>query len=174
MDVTEQRLNVTDSSTPFEDDSDLSAVFETSGPATSGPETPGSASPSSERWAPPKAPRPISDEEYKPMTVEQVQKALRRSRASIYRYANTETGDLAPPIDPNRLNPEPRKRKEDPLLFAPSEVERFAKYVLGIKDITLEVQESPDYANQQLMKDILEELRAIRRLLERRDNGTSS
>jgi predicted component of viral defense system (DUF524 family) len=53
-------------------------------------------------------------------------------------------------------------------------VERFAKYVLGIKDITLEVQESPDYANQQLMKDILEELRAIRRLLETRDTPTSS
>ncbi len=106
------------------------------------------------------------------MTVEQVQKALRRSRASIYRYANTESGDLAPPIDPKRLNPEPRKHKEDPLLFAPSEVERFAKYVLGIKDITIEVQESPDYASQQLMKDILEELRAIRRLLERRENET--
>ncbi|MEB3209727.1 MAG: hypothetical protein VKL39_00165 [Leptolyngbyaceae bacterium] len=109
---------------------------------------------------------PLDDAAYQLLSVEQVQKALNRSRASIYRYANTESGELNPPIDPNRLNPEPRRHKEEPLKFALSEVERFAKHVLGIRGITIEVQESPDYANQELMKAILDELKAIRALLE--------
>jgi hypothetical protein len=107
-----------------------------------------------------------NDAAYQLLSVEQVQKALKRSRASIYRYANTESGELNPPIDPNRLNPEPRRHKDDPLKFALSEVERFAKHVLGIRGITIEVQESPDYVNQELMKAILDELKAIRSLLE--------
>ncbi len=111
---------------------------------------------------------PSSDDVYKLMTVDQVQKALNRSRASVYRYANTESGELNPPIDPKRLNPEPRKSKDEPLMFAPSEVERFAKFVLGIRGVTIEVQESPDYVNQELLKDILTELSAIRKLLEDR------
>ncbi|MEM7773563.1 MAG: hypothetical protein AAF327_24045 [Cyanobacteria bacterium P01_A01_bin.37] len=115
---------------------------------------------------------PVNDEAYQLMTVEQVQKALKRSRASIYRYANTESGDLNPPIDPNRLNPEPRRHKDEPLTFALSEVERFAKHVLGIRGITIEVQESPDYANQELMKEILQELKAIRSLLESSTKST--
>ncbi|MEL6319928.1 MAG: resolvase [Cyanobacteria bacterium J06626_14] len=108
----------------------------------------------------------VEDAAYQLLSVEQVQKALNRSRASIYRYANTESGELNPPIDPARLNPEPRRHKEEPLKFALSEVERFAKHVLGIRGITIEVQESPDYASQELMKAILIELKAIRSLLE--------
>lgn len=114
------------------------------------------------------------DEAYNLMTIDQVQKALKRSRASIYRYANTEAGDLNPPIDPKRLNPEPRTSKDEPLLFALSEVERFAKYVLGIRGITIEVQESPEYTNQELMKEILQELKAIRQLLENPKNRPNS
>lgn len=119
------------------------------------------------------APFPSSRIEIEPfdlMTVEQVQKTLNRSRASVYRYANTDPVDLDPPIDPRRLNPEPRKRREDPLLFAPSEVERFARDILGIRGITIEVQESPEAATQKTLEAILKELQAIRTLLERSSN----
>ncbi|MEO1181774.1 MAG: resolvase, partial [Cyanobacteria bacterium J06636_28] len=43
------------------------------------------------------------------MTVEAVQKVLNRSRASVYRYANTDTLILNPPFDHTRLNPESRQ-----------------------------------------------------------------
>ncbi|WP_263975179.1 hypothetical protein [Leptolyngbya sp. 7M] len=48
------------------------------------------------------------------MTVEAVEKALNRSRASVYRYANTNPEILNPPYDPRRLNPELRVNKDDP------------------------------------------------------------
>ena len=56
------------------------------------------------------------------MSVEAVQKVLNRSRASVYRYANTDTLILNPPFDHKRLNPESRQHKEDPLMFHPNEV----------------------------------------------------
>lgn len=104
------------------------------------------------------------------MTVEQVQKTLNRSRASVYRYANTDPVDLDPPIDPKRLNPEPRKRKEEPLLFAPTEVERFARDILGIRGVTIQVQESSESATQKTLGAILQELRGIRNLLEQQQS----
>lgn len=100
------------------------------------------------------------------MTVEDIQKALNRSRASVYRYANTQVEELNPPYDPKRLNPELRINKDDPLLFHPNEVARFATDVLGIKHVTIEVQESAQSATQELLKAILAELQSIHRLLE--------
>ncbi|MGB3493506.1 MAG: hypothetical protein WBA57_12305 [Elainellaceae cyanobacterium] len=107
---------------------------------------------------------------YDLMTVEQVQKALNRSRASVYRYTNTDPDDLDPPIDLKRLNPEPRPNREAPLLFAPAEVERFARDILGIRGITIEVRESSETAAQKTLEAILEELQAIRTLLEQRSH----
>jgi len=75
-----------------------------------------------------------SDRVYSLMSVEEIQKALGRSRASIYRYANTDPvkGLLNVPYDPTRLNPELRQSDRDPLLFHPTEVSRFARDVLKI------------------------------------------
>lgn len=102
------------------------------------------------------------------MSVEDVQKALNRSRASVYRYSNTDPTQLNPPYSPDRLNPELRMDKDDPLMFHPNEVARFAKDVLGIKQVTIEVQESAQTATQELLRAILAELQSIHRLLENR------
>ncbi|MGF1536303.1 MAG: hypothetical protein ACFB4J_07450 [Elainellaceae cyanobacterium] len=108
----------------------------------------------------------LGAEDYDCLTVEAVQDALGRSRASIYRYANTTTETLNPPFDQKRLNPELRKHKDDPLLFHPSEVERFARDILGIQQVTIEVQVSEPTVNQSLLREILQELKGIRLLLE--------
>lgn len=100
------------------------------------------------------------------MTIESAQKVLNRSRASVYRYANTSPDILNPPYDPNRLNPELRNHKDEPLLFHPNEVARYAKDVLGIKQVTIEVKQSPETVTHELLRAILEELRSIHRLLE--------
>ncbi len=102
------------------------------------------------------------------MTVDDVQKALGRSRASVYRYANTDLDQLNPDYDPARLNPEFRTHKDEPILFHPNEVARFAQDVLGIKQITIEVRESPETVTHHLLREILSELRHIRTLLETR------
>jgi hypothetical protein len=102
------------------------------------------------------------------MTVDDVQKALGRSRASVYRYANTDPVELNPPYDPDRLNPEFRTHKDEPILFHPNEVARFAQTVLGIRQVTIEVQESPETVTHQLLREILNELRSIRAVLDTR------
>lgn len=94
--------------------------------------------------------------------IDEVQKSLNRSRASVYRYTNTDPRNLNPPFHPRRLNPEYRSDQKDPLLFHPNEVARFARDVLRIKDVTVEVLNSPSTATQQLLTAILEELRTIR------------
>ncbi len=94
--------------------------------------------------------------------IEDVQKSLNRSRASVYRYTNTDTRNLNPPFNPRKLNPEYRSDQKDPLLFHPNEVARFAKDVLRIKEVTVEVLNSPSSATQQVLNSILEELRLIR------------
>lgn len=99
------------------------------------------------------------------MTVEAVEKALNRSRASIYRYANTDPQALNLPYDPKRLNPELRVNKEDPLLFHPNEVARFAQDVLRIKQVTIEVQQPTETVTQELLRAILSELQSIHQLL---------
>jgi hypothetical protein len=94
--------------------------------------------------------------------IDEVQRSLNRSRASVYRYTNTDPRNLNPPFNPRRLNPEYRSDQKDPLLFHPNEVARFARDVLRIKEVTVEVLNAPSTATQQLLGAILEELRAIR------------
>ena len=65
------------------------------------------------------------------VTIDDVQKSLNRSRASVYRYTNTDSRNLNPPFNPKKLNPEYRSDQKDPLLFHPNEVARFAKDVLS-------------------------------------------
>ena len=98
--------------------------------------------------------------------IDDVQKSLNRSRASVYRYTNTDPRNLNPPFNPRKLNPEYRSDQKDPLLFHPNEVARFAKDVLRIKEVTVEVLNSPSTATQQMLGAILEELRGIRSHLE--------
>ncbi|MFM7676677.1 MAG: resolvase [Synechococcus sp.] len=106
--------------------------------------------------------------------IDDVQKALNRSRASVYRYTNTDPRNLNPPFNPRKLNPEYRSDQKDPLLFHPNEVARFARDVLRIKEVTVEVLNSPSTATQQLLGAILEELRAIRGRLEALEEGPTS
>ena len=94
--------------------------------------------------------------------IDDVQKSLNRSRASVYRYTNTDSRNLNPPFNPRKLNPEYRSDQKDPLMFHPNEVARFAKDVLRIKEVTVEVLNSPSTATQQILGSILEELRLIR------------
>ena len=97
--------------------------------------------------------------------IDEVQRSLNRSRASVYRYTNTDPRNLNPPFNPRKLNPEYRSDQKEPLVFHPHEVARFARDVLRIKEVTVEVLNSPSTATQQLLGSILEELRAIRELL---------
>ncbi|MBE9067501.1 resolvase [Leptolyngbya cf. ectocarpi LEGE 11479] len=100
------------------------------------------------------------------MTVEAVQKVLHRSRASVYRYANTDTLILNPPFDHTRLNPESRQHKEEPLMFHPNEVARFAQDVLKIKQVIIEINQPPETLTHQLLRQVLAELKIIRDLIE--------
>ena len=102
--------------------------------------------------------------------IDEVQKALNRSRASVYRYTNTDPRNLNPPFNPRKLNPEYRSDQKEPLLFHPNEVARFARDVLRIKEVTVEVLNSPSTATQQLLGSILEELRAIRGRLDQMES----
>ena len=98
--------------------------------------------------------------------IDDVQKSLNRSRASVYRYTNTDTRNLNPPFNPRKLNPEYRSDQKDPLLFHPNEVARFAKDILRIKEVTVEVLNSPSNATQSVLNSILEELKLIRTRLD--------
>ena len=100
------------------------------------------------------------------LPIESVQKILNRSRASVYRYANTDLNDLNPAFDPKRLNAEIRNDKEAPLMFHPNEVARFAQDVLGIKQVTIEIAQPEETETHRLLKAVLSELRAIREMLE--------
>jgi hypothetical protein len=99
------------------------------------------------------------------LTLEAVQRYLNRSRASVYRYANTDPALLNPPYNPKKLNPEIRRDKDDPLEFRPQEVRRFAEEVLGLNP-TIQVQTAPETATTDLLRQILQELKAIHGLLE--------
>ena len=105
--------------------------------------------------------------------IDDVQKSLNRSRASVYRYTNTDPRNLNPPFNPRKLNPEYRSDQKDPLMFHPNEVARFAKDVLRIKEVTVEVLNSPSTATQQMLGSILEELRLIRTHLEGSEQSPS-
>ena len=94
--------------------------------------------------------------------IDDVQKSLNRSRASVYRYTNTDPRNLNPPFNPRKLNPEFRSDQKDPLLFHSNEVARFAKDILRIKEVTVEVLNSPSTATQNILFSIHEELKLIR------------
>jgi transposase len=104
-----------------------------------------------------------SDYTYELMDVEAIQKALGRSRASVYRYANTDPlqGLLNLPYDPTRLNPELRQSDREPLLFHPTEVSRFARDVLKMKQVTIQVQEPAQSETNRLLREILQEMRSL-------------
>ena len=99
--------------------------------------------------------------------IDDVQRFLNRSRASVYRYTNTDLRNLNPNFNPRKLNPEYRSDQKDPLRFHPNEVARFAKDILKIKEVTVEIFNSPSSASQNLLIEILEELRNIRKTLEK-------
>ena len=110
------------------------------------------------------------------MDIEEVQKFLNRSRASIYRYINTDylqasrdPGAPAPRINSKKLNPELRLTKDEPLRFHPNEVARFAREVLKIRQVTIEVKEAPPTPTQELLQAILAELQSIHQLLKAQD-----
>lgn len=98
--------------------------------------------------------------------IDEVQKALNRSRASVYRYTNTDPRNINPPFNPKKLNPEFRGDIKQPLMFHANEVARFARDVLRIKEVTVEVLNAPSTATQQLLSSILTELVAIRQRLD--------
>ena len=100
------------------------------------------------------------------ISIDDVQKSLNRSRASVYRYTNTDTRNLNPPFNPRKLNPEFRSDQKDQLFFHPNEVARFAKDVLRIKEVNVEVLNSPSSVTQNVLNSILEELKIIRIHLE--------
>ena len=95
------------------------------------------------------------------LTIDEVQKTLNRSRASVYRYTNTDTRNLNPPFNPRKLNTEFRSDQKDQLLFHPNEVARFAKDILRIKEVTVEILNSPSSETQNILYEILEELKLI-------------
>jgi transposase len=100
---------------------------------------------------------------YELMDVEAIQKTLGRSRASIYRYANTSPikGLLNLPYDPTRLNPELRQSDREQLLFHATEVSRFARDILKMKQVTIQVQEPIQNETNRLLRDILQEMRSL-------------
>ena len=60
-----------------------------------------------------------------------------------------------------------RTDQKEPLRFHPNEIARFAKDILRIKEVTVEVFNSPSSAAQNTLSQILEELKSIRSLLEK-------
>ena len=100
------------------------------------------------------------------LTIDEVQKTLNRSRASVYRYTNTDTRNLNPPFNPKKLNTEFRSDQKDQLLFHPNEVARFAKDILRIKEVTVEIFNSPSSETQKILIAILDELKIIRNKLD--------
>ena len=104
------------------------------------------------------------------LTIDEVQKTLNRSRASVYRYTNTDNRNLNPPFNPRKLNTEFRSDQKDQLLFHPNEVARFAKDILRIKEVKVEIFNSPSSETQKTLNAILEELKIIRTQLEGNDD----
>ena len=108
------------------------------------------------------------------LTIDEVQKSLNRSRASVYRYTNTDTRNLNPPFNPRKLNTEFRSDQKDQLLFHPNEVARFAKDILRIKEVTVEILNSPSSETQKILSAILDELIIIRNKLDEQSDKDQS
>lgn len=118
-----------------------------------------------DRKAPSNEDRILIDSPNQLIPIESVQKILNRSRASVYRYANTHQTLLNLPFDPQCLNPEIRNDKDAPLMFHPNEVARFAQAVLGIKQVTIELAQPAETETNRLLQAVLTELQAINQLL---------
>ncbi len=99
------------------------------------------------------------------LDIDAVQKLLHRSRASVYRYVNTDRRLLNPPYNPQLLNPEYRQHKREPLLFHPNEVARFARDVLDLKPVIIEVEPRVPDRTEELLTAILAELQSIHQTL---------
>lgn len=99
------------------------------------------------------------------LSIEAVERLLNRSRASIYRYANLSPDILNLPFRADRLNPELRTSREEPLSFHPNEVARFARDILGIQQVSIEVVQPEETITHDLLRQILTELQAIRQAL---------
>tara|TARA_Y100001968_G_scaffold215690_1_gene198422 strand:- start:371 stop:832 length:462 start_codon:yes stop_codon:yes gene_type:complete len=108
------------------------------------------------------------------LSIDEVQKTLNRSRASVYRYTNTDSRNLNPPFNPKKLNTEFRSDQKDQLLFHPNEVARFAKDILRIKEVTVEIFSSPSSETQNTLNAILDELRIIRNKLDGKSDNNHS
>ena len=108
------------------------------------------------------------------LTIDEVQKTLNRSRASVYRYTNTDTRNLNPPFNPRKLNTEFRSDQKDQLLFHPNEVARFAKDILRIKEVTVEIFNSPSSETQKILSAILDELIIIRNKIDEQSDKDQS
>ncbi len=108
------------------------------------------------------------------LTIDEVQKTLNRSRASVYRYTNTDARNLNPPFNPRKLNTEFRSDQKDQLLFHPNEVARFAKDILRIKEVTVEIFNSPSSETQNILNAILDELRIISNKLDDQSDKNQS
>ena len=108
------------------------------------------------------------------MTIDEVQKTLNRSRASVYRYTNTDTRTLNPQFNPKKLNTEFRSDQKDQLLFHPNEVARFAKDILRIKEVTVEIFNSPSSETQNILHAILDELKIISNKLDQQSDMNHS
>ena len=88
-------------------------------------------------------------------------------KRQVYRYTNTDLRNLNPSFNPRKLNPEFRTDQKDPLKFHPNEVARFAKDILRIKEVTVEVFNTPSSATQNTLEQILDELKSIRSFLDK-------
>lgn len=59
-------------------------------------------------------------------------------------------------------------------MFHPNEVARFAQEVLGIKQVTIEVAQPVETETNRLLLALLDELQAVRKLLEDQRNKPES
>jgi hypothetical protein len=58
-------------------------------------------------------------------TVQELQKVLDKSRASVYRILNNDKNVLNPPFDPQKLNHEYRANEFDPIQVSAAEITRW-------------------------------------------------
>ena len=99
--------------------------------------------------------------------IDEAQKFLNRSRASVYKNTHTDLRNRNTSFNPRKLNPEYRTDQKEPLRFHPNEIARFAKDILRIKEVTVEVFNSPSSAAQNTLSQIHKKKKSIRSLLEK-------
>ena len=78
---------------------------------------------------------------------------------------NKQSPEIYPPL----LN-----KEKDQLLFHSNEVARFAKDILRIKEVTVEILNSPSSETQNILNAILDELRIIRIKLDEQSDKNHS